>query len=232
MIPYIAYLEQDSDHGPPDKEWDTIFEVKTASERRYDDYDRDQMVVCDVCSTNHDDWEASGRIKSPDGRVLYHSEEDGIPPHTWTPSDYTKYFLDGDSHNGYSLVEIGATQPSAHDIDGVLELTRRGREEWNDMNAAQRLEIAKAELAEFTAWANGDVYYIELAKRTQCSLECDEDCDEDFENHHEIVESCGGIFDMGDGLHDWIKSELAHELGVPYTEVKEHVHYETEYRYH
>lgn len=217
--PYLVKLTYDEGHGPPHDEWDTIFKVEIADGRNYDSSHRARMAACGHCSlTEH----FEPVIQLPDGRRLYCDNDEGLDPHEWKPQEDTMYFLEG-GHDDYSLVEIGKEPPEDYtDIDGIMELTKRGRDEWEDMTTENRKAIAEGELAEYNSWRKGEVYIVDVCKRLP---ECEE-CGHVPEP--EVIDTCGGF--IGDeSVESHVQEILAHELGLPYDQIKEYTHYETEH---
>lgn len=217
--PYLVRLIHDPDMSAPHDEWDTIYKVKVADERRYDSSERAQMAACGWCSLN-EHYEPV--IISPDGRKLYCDNDEGHDPHEWRPVTDTIYFLEQRGES-YDLVEPGLEQPEDYtNIDGIMELTERGRSEWKEMTVEQRKEIAEGELEEYNMWRRGETYMVDILKRQD---ECEE-CGHVPEPL--VLDSCGGF--VGESsVTDHVKDFLMSELKLPFDQIKEYTHYETEY---
>ena len=101
----------------------------------------------------------------------------------------------------YTLIELAdSTTPQGR---GVLTVNPEYSEEWEAKGFDERADFVLAVLAEYRAWANGEIYTFILEERVQkpaCPF-----CGHEPQEEWRTVESYGGVIDIDGAINTTIK---------------------------
>lgn len=213
--PYRITIGNDSDGEDPHDYG--IFELKQWNSSLVHEADPEQTIGCtyepdDEAYTDEFGYEPCNgfewwKIHTEPETPFYHEYAPPQPIITWL-----KYFEHGSSRwmrqDAYFPFDPGDWDTSKH--AGVLILNSDGEKEWPNMTEEQRESAIDTFLQCYTAWGNGEVYWIRLDKLVEpTSCDC---CKQRTNEDWETVDSMGGILDHdGEQVRNYIKEWLQAE---------------------